>query len=135
MFAIIYKHIFAGHISAKYMYVINHFVAITTNKPLPEIRQSQAGSVETEAAADLEINAAHVDLDAAETAGDADAAGAADTDADVEDNVTTAAAAEEVKAEVVTEAADDDETPLAALSEVNKRESAGECLMYAWVLA
>ena len=125
MFAIIYNHIFAGHISAKYVYAINHFVAITTNKPLPEIRQSQAGSVETEAAAVVEINAAHVDLDAA---------GPADTDADVEDNVTTAAA-EEVKGEVVTVAADDDETPLAALSEVNKRESAGECLMYAWVLA
>ena len=124
MFAIIYKHIFAGHISAKYMYVIYHFVVITTNKPLPEIRQSQAGSVETEAAAAVEINAAHVDLDTAETAGDAD----------VEDNVT-AAAEEEVKAEVVTVAADDDETPLAALGEVNKRESAGECLMYAWVLA
>ena len=129
MFAIIYDHIFAGHISAKYMYVINHFVAITTNKPLPEIRQSQAGSVETEAAAAVEINAAHVDLNAAVAAG-ADTAG----DADVEDNVTTAAE-EEVKAEVVTVAADDDETPLAALSEVNKRESAGECLMYAWVLA
>ena len=131
MFAIIYNHIFAGHIFAKYMYAINHFVAITTNKPLPEIRQSQAGSVETEAAADLEINAAHVDLDAAGAAG----AAGADTagDADVEDNVTTAA--EEVKVEVVTVAADDDETPLAALSEVNKRESAGECLMYAWVLA
>ena len=114
MFAIIYKHIFAGHISAKYMYVIYHFVVITTNKPLPEIRQSQAGSVETEAAAAVEINAAHVDLDTAETAGDAD----------VEDNVT-AAAEEEVKAEVVTVAADDDETPLAALGEVNKRESAG----------
>ena len=117
MFAIIYKHIFAGHISAKYMYVINHFVAITTNKPLPEIRQSQAESVESEAAAALEINAAHVDLDAA---GSAETAG----HADVEDNVTTAVE-EEVKGEVVTVAADDDETPLAALSEVNKRESAG----------
>ena len=118
MFAIIYNHIFAeqisANISAKYMYVINHFVAITTNKPLPEIRQSQAGSVETEAAAVVEINAAHVDLDAAET----------DGNTDVEDN-ETAEAEEEVKAEVVTVAADDDETPLAALSEVNKRESAG----------